>query len=123
MRNYIQGQLIRLSHIFYDGEDNLVDPDFIRFSIEREADSVKFFYDYDNSSSASSNSSDDDDAAPGIVVRDSEGRYHVDVRTDDQSGIYNCRVRSEGPIDSDQWQVYIEPANLDDESSDSSSSS
>lgn len=122
MLNYVQGQLARLSHTFYDGEGNLVDPAFIRFSVERVADSVKTYYEYDDSSSNSSNSSDDDDAAPGVVVRDAAGRYHVDVRTDDQSGVYNWRVRSEDPIDSNQDSFYVEPANLDDESSDDSSS-
>lgn len=123
MLNYVQGQLARLSHVFYDGEGNLVDPDFIRFSIEREADGVKVYFEYDDASSNSSNSSDDDDAAPGVVVRDSAGRYHVDAPTDDQSGIYNWRVRSEGPVDSGQGQFYVEPASIDDESSDDSSSS
>lgn len=122
MLNYTQGQLARLSHTFYDGEGNLVDPTFIRFSIQREADGVKEYYEYDADSSDSSNSSDDDDAPPGIVVRDSAGRYHVDVRTDPQSGLYLWRVRSENPIASEQGEFYVEPANLDDESSDDSSS-
>lgn len=125
MDNITQGQLYRLSHVFYDGEDNLVDPDFIRFSVQRDADGVKAYYEYDDSdpSSESSNSSDDDDAPPGLVVRDSAGRYHVDVRTDDQSGVYSWRVRSEGPIDSAQGQFYVAPTLVDDESSDDSSSS
>ena len=123
MQNIVQGELFRLSHVFYDGEGNLVDPDFIRFSTERQADGVKAYYEYDDASSNSSNSSDDDDALPGVVVRDSAGRYHVDVDTSDQSGVWNWRVRSEGPIDSAQGQFYVTPALLDDESSDDSSSS
>jgi hypothetical protein len=121
--NITQGQLYPLSHVFYDGEDNLVDPDFIRFSVYRTADDTTLFFEYDDDSSASSNSSDDDDAAPGTVVRDSAGRYHVNVRTDDTSGVYYWRLRSEGPIDSAQGQFYVIPALIDDESSDDSSSS
>jgi len=123
--NITQGELKRLEHVFYDGEGNLVNPEFIRFSTERAADGVKAYYEYDDSdpSSESSNSSDDDDAPPGLVVRDSTGRYHVDVRTDDQSGVYSWRVRSESPIDSAQGQFYVTPALIDDESSDDSSSS
>lgn len=123
MQNITQGSLFRLSHTFYDGEDNLVDPDFVRFAVQREADSVKEYFDYDASSSNSDNSSDDDDAAPGVVVRDSEGRFHVDVDTSDQSGVWNWSVRSEGPIDSAQGQFYVVPALIDTESSDDSSSS
>jgi hypothetical protein len=123
MRNYVEGQLVRLSHVFYDGAGNLTDPAFIRFSTERAADSVKVYYEYDDASSNSSNSSDDDDAPPGVVVRDSAGRYHVDVDTSDKSGVWSWRVRSETPIDSAQGQFYVTPAFLDDESSDDSSSS
>lgn len=123
MLNYVQGQLARLEHTFYDGEGNLVDPTFIRFSIQREADGVKEYFEYDDSSANSSNSSDDDDAPAGLVVRDSAGRYHVDVRTDNSGGVYNWRVRSENPIDSNQGTFYVTPAVLDDESSDDSSSS
>lgn len=123
MLNYVQGQLARLEHTFYDGEGNTVDPAFIRFSTERDADGVKAYYEYDDASSNSDNSSDDDDALPGVVVRDAEGRYHVDVDTSDMSGVWQWRVRSESPVQSNQGQFYVEPANLDDESSDDSSSS
>jgi hypothetical protein len=123
MLNYVQGETVRLEKTFRDNNGELVDPATVRFSTYREADGVKTFYDYSPEDSSSSSSDSNSDNADSPVVRESEGVYYVDVDTTAMSGVYRWRVRSTGPSIADQDRFYVEPEEIDDDSSSDSSSS
>lgn len=91
MKNYAQGQTVRLTATFRDFDDVLVDPTNVYMYTQREADSVWT----DESASA---------------VHASTGIYHLDLDTADESGVWKWRIVGTGAAANvQQGQFYVTP--------------
>jgi hypothetical protein len=122
MLNFVQGDLVPLTHTFVTPAGSPIDPATVRFTTYREADGVKATYDYSADSSSESNS--DSDEPTGIVVRESTGVYRLYVDSSPMSGIWRWRVSSTGEGQAAAQDVfYVKPALIDDHSDSSSDDS
>lgn len=116
MKNFTQGQKVRIKGTFKNFAGSLIDPTFVRFFIQREGDGEWDEFEYGDSDSESSFSSD----SSSEIVRVSVGIYYLDVDTSPESGVWNWRIVSSGPYaNAKQGQFYVEPMQPDDSESSS----
>lgn len=79
MSHFDLGDLMRVSAVFTDLSDNLVDPDTVTFSVLHDDDeAISYSYGTDIE-----------------VVQDGVGEYHLDISLDD-TGFWRVRVASTG---------------------------
>ena len=92
MRNFNQGQTVRIRATFRDFDDALINPSTVTVYIQTEAD--------------------DDWTSYASPTHESTGIYHQDVETEGQSGIYDWRVIGTGTTShANQGQFYVVPLN------------
>lgn len=118
MKQFDQGQTVRLLTAFKNFDGVPTDPSAVRFYIQRDADSEWAVYEYDAIDDSSSDSSFSDGP-----VRVSEGVFYLDVDTTAQSGVWKWRVVGTGAAPSaKQGSFYITPMDPDDSDPNDSSS-
>ncbi len=103
MKNVSQGSVVRITATFRNAAGVLADPGAMIFILESEGDGGSDTYNYG--------------AAGSPIVKSSAGIFYFDQDTSDMSGLYNWRIHSTAPIESKQGQFYVEPVNVDDDSS------
>lgn len=112
MKNFTQGQKVRIKATFKSFAGAPDDPTTVKLFIQTEADGEWTMYEYDGTSDSSS----DYDG----IERLSTGVYYLDVDTLPQSGVYKWRFYGAGPnANSKQGQFYVEPMDPDDSESSS----
>lgn len=96
MRNFDQGQTVRIKSTFRDFDNALVNPTVVTFYVQRSADDV--WDDYSTTDVGS------------VVGHPSTGIYYVDISTTAQSGVWRWRVTGTGSsANADQGTFYVNP--------------
>lgn len=91
MKNFTQGQTVRLTVTFYDFNSALVNPTSVNFTVKRESDLVS--------------------TTTSGVVADSTGVYHLDIDTTAAAGIWEWRVVGTGTTPAaQQGRFYVDPS-------------
>lgn len=75
------GALVRVPFVFLDSSGSVIDPAVVKFQYRCEAVSMGTTFTY---------------GADAALVKDSSGRYHADIDTNESSGLYYYRPFSTG---------------------------
>ncbi len=75
------GTLVRVPFVFLDSSGSVVDPAVVKFEYNCVAVGLTTTFTY---------------GADAALVKDSNGRYHADIDTNESSGLYYYRPFSEG---------------------------
>lgn len=100
MKNFTQGQTIRVNVTFRDFNGGLADPSVVSFLFQNEVDDDGSTFEVYASSDLGT-----------TIVSTGPGKYHFDWNTDDKQGVWLWRVTGSGSSDSAlQGKLYLDPA-------------